>query len=123
MNGRSILRLVVRSILSCSFVVAHVAAPCVVDGVTTAVSKSVGLGCQFLLMFGECGRNASDPVLHLGGFLVHECDDLLQVSSMSISLNLFVSWFIRIGVLLGWISSPCASVLFLKCHDLVVGKA
>ena len=29
-------------------------------------------------MFGERGPSASDPVLHLSGFLVHECDHLLQ---------------------------------------------
>ena len=28
-------------------------------------------------MFDECGPSASDPVLHLCGFLVHESDHLL----------------------------------------------
>ena len=29
-------------------------------------------------MFGDRGPSASDPVLHLGDFLVHECDHLPQ---------------------------------------------
>ena len=32
-------------------------------------------------------------------------------------LNLFVSWFVRIFVLPGWISSPFASVLFFEVRD------
>ena len=34
-------------------------------------------------MSGECGPSASDPVLHLGGYLVHECDHLLQILDFS----------------------------------------
>ena len=36
------------------------------------------------------------------------------ISPISISLNLFVFWFVKILVLLRCISRPCASVLFLK---------
>ena len=32
-----------------------------------------------LSMSGECGPCASDPVLHLGGVLVHGCDHLPQI--------------------------------------------
>ena len=34
-------------------------------------------------MFGECGPSASDPVLHVVGFLVDECDHLLQMLYIS----------------------------------------
>ena len=34
------------------------------------------------------------------------------ISRISISLSLFAFWLVRILVLLGWISSPCTSVLF-----------
>ena len=40
-------------------------------------------------MSGECGPSASDPVLHLGGFLIHECGDLFQVFGVSFAKNHF----------------------------------
>ena len=36
------------------------------------------------------------------------------ISSISVSLNLFVLWFVWIWILLGRISSPCASALFFS---------
>ena len=57
-------------------------------------------------MFGERGPSASDPVLHLGGFLVLECDHLPQV--------------LCFPFLLGWIASPCAPVLFFEVRDHIL---
>ena len=76
-------------------------------------------------MFGERGPSTSDPVLHFGGFLVHEGYHLSQVlftfppggsistciSPISVLLSLFALWLVRILVLLGWISKPRASAL------------
>ena len=86
MMSRSILRWAVRSIFSCSFVIAHVLAPYVIVGVTTAsnrcnsVSKQVGSGMSVPVdVWRTRGPCASDPVLHLGGFQVQECDHLPRI--------------------------------------------
>ena len=73
-------------------------------------------------MCGKRGPSTSDPVLHFGGFLVHEGYHLFQVLYFPLRteyLNMhytnfgqFAFWFVRILVLLVWISSPCAAVLF-----------
>ena len=70
---------------SCSFVVANVPAPYVSVGVTTASNRcnrcrsKYDWAISFLSMFGARGPRTSDPVRHLGGFLVHECHHLSQV--------------------------------------------
>ena len=69
------------------------------------LERSGRLGCQFLSVSGECGRSASDPVLHLicpkyvasaSGGSISTC-----IPSISTSLKAFAFWFIRTFVLFG----------------------
>ena len=81
MMRRSTLRCVMRSIFSCSFVVAHIPAPYVIVGATTAPNRCNRCRSKWSWEVNSCRclANASDPVLPLGGFLVHECDHLHQI--------------------------------------------
>ena len=91
---RSILRWEVRSMFSCSLVAVHVPAPYVIVGVTTASNRCNLCRClEWDVSSCRCLSNADKRhrilCLHLGGFLVHNCDHLPQVLDLSFGRTYF----------------------------------
>ena len=138
--SRSILCGVVRSIFSCSLVVAHVPAPYVIVGATTASNRCNRCRCKYDWDVSSCRCLANADQAHrilcytsvvswftnvviCTKYSTFPSGRSISTYISPMSLNLFVFWFVKILVLLWWISSPCASVLFeIRDHFLICFK-